>query len=82
MVTEGAGQERRPDNIPATVNTINELLAEAHAAVSKMAPEPTEAEVDKAPEEEGLEAALLKARDSMQHLCTRLNGLVRRVGRL
>ncbi len=75
------GMEPKKDNIPATVNTINDLLAEAHASVSKMAPEPVEG-AEKAPEQEGLEAAVLKARDSIQHLCARLNGLVGRVGRL
>ena len=83
MVTEGAEQEPSPDNIPTAVNTINDLLVDAHASVSEMAPEPISAGAEKkALEQEGLEGAVLKARDSMQRLCVRLNGLVGRVGRL
>ncbi len=72
--------EPKKDNIPATVDRIIELLNEAHSTVSRMKPEPTEE--GKAPEEHGLEAATVRARDNATHLNRRLVEIADAVGPL
>jgi len=74
------GMEPEKDNIPATVDRIIELLNEAHSTVSRIKPEPPDEE--KAPEQHGLEAAVVRARDKAGHLCKRLNEVANAVGAL
>jgi len=77
-VTEGV--ETRPDNIPATVDRINELLDQAHATVSRIRPKP--AESGEVPEASGLEASVIRARDKALDLSQRLVEIADAVGTL
>ncbi|KKN01638.1 hypothetical protein LCGC14_1125710 [marine sediment metagenome] len=65
--------------IPGRLESIEELLGSAHAAVSRMQPRDDSAPTEAAG---GVEAAVARVQNGLKELLTRINGVADTVGQL
>lgn len=71
--------EAKADNIPNRLETIEEFLGSAHAAVSRMRPRDDDAKAEVA---SGVEASVARIQDGLRELLGRINSLADTVGQL
>lgn len=72
--------EKRP-NLPQRLESIEDSLRSSHEIVSRMQP-PDDEKAEQAPTPVGVEQAVARVEQSLQHLNTRLVGIAERVGQL